>query len=269
MSDKFARASYKATYGPLADKNLHSVLKRELMEQFGFESMGLIADCLIERFLEIVDEFSPENVRLLPGQMLWLAVARDEKCGYGKPMYRCRLVPVALTVISSEDLRRMAEQRLSLMELRSEIAVRILKEAHDQGGVLALSDVAVILGIHSRHARDLIDEYKQSHPEEMVPHRGNIHDLGPTCTHKLQAIELKLSGMLTREIASRIHHDPSNVDRYQVDFERVYELHKDGRRPEQISFVCQLSVSLVKEYIALIDKHIVTEPSPDPALTGS
>jgi hypothetical protein len=257
MSDKFKRAHHKAVYGPLAQKSLQSVLKRELMEEFGFESMGLIADSLVKRFLEIIDEYAPERVRLLPGQMLWLAVAKDEKCGYGKPIYRCRMKPVVLTMISPEDLRRMAEDRLSLEELRPDIVARILKEAYSQGGVLALSDVAVILGIQLHTAARLVEKRRLAHPEEVLPHRGTVHDMGRTCTHKLQAINLKLKGLLTKEIAARIHHDPSNVDRYQVDFERVYELHKDGHSVEQICFICKLSPTLVREYTQLIDNHVI------------
>jgi hypothetical protein len=256
MSDKFTRARHKANYGPLAQKSLQSVLKRELMEQFGFENMGLIADALVKRFLEIVDEYAPEKVRLLPGQMLWLAVATDEKCGYGKPIYRCRMKPVVLTVISPEDLQSMAEERASFEELRPQIAARILKEAYSQGGVLALSDVAVILGMPAHAGARLVEQYRRSHPEEVLPHRGTVHDMGRTCTHKLQAINLKLKGLLTREIAARIHHDPSNVDRYQVDFERVYELYKDGHSTEQICFICQLSPTLVREYTQIIDNHV-------------
>ncbi len=42
MSNRFSRVHYKAVYGPMAQKTLHNILKRELMEQFGFENMGLI-----------------------------------------------------------------------------------------------------------------------------------------------------------------------------------------------------------------------------------
>lgn len=256
MSGNYKRASYKLVYGPLADKSLQSVLKRELMEQFGFENMGLIADGLVRRFLEIVREYDPDKAMLLPGQMLWLAVDKNEKCGYGKPMYRCKMVPVVLTVITPTDLRRMADERLSPKDLWAETAARMLKEANEQGGVLALSDVEVILGMPTHTIWRVIKDYKQAHPDEVLPHRGTVHDMGRTCTHKLQAIQLKLQGLLTQEIARRIHHDPSNVDRYQVDFERTYELYKDGYRPEQISFLCHLSQSLVKEYIKLIEEHV-------------
>jgi hypothetical protein len=259
-NNRISRAHYKARYGPLAQKTLPNILKRELMEQFGFENMGLIADRLIGRFLEILDQYRPDQVRLLPGQVLWLAVAADEKCGYGKTMMRSRLVPVTLTLVSPEDIEQMAEERITFKELRPRIVARLLREAKEQGGVLALTDVGLLLGISANAVGTAIREYQKQHPGETLPYRGTIHDMGPTVTHKLQAIELKFMGCLTQEIARRIHHDPTNVDIYQNDFERVYQLHQDGKDVNQISFLTRLSRQLVRQYIELIDRY-VTEKS--------
>lgn len=252
MSNFYTRQYQKDVYGPLSQKTLHNVLKRELLEQFGFENMGLIADALIKRFLEILDEFSPKRVRLLPGQILWLAVSAREKCGYGKPMARTKLVPVVLTLVSSDDLQQMAEERVSMKELYPRVIARILKEAKEQGGVLALSDVGVLLRNSPQAVSRIVQEYKKEHPDEVLPYRGTIHDMGPTNTHKIQAIELKLKGLFTQEIARRIGHDPSNVDAYTNDFERVYELYQKDESIDKICFYTKLSPSLVREYIKIV-----------------
>lgn len=256
-NDRISRAHYKAHYGPLAQKTLPNILKRELMEQFGFENMGLIADRLIERFLDILDQYQPAKVRLLPGQVLWLAVAADEKCGYGKTMMRSRLVPVTLTLVAPSDIEQMAAERKTFKELRPQLVARLLKEAKGQDGVLALTDVGLLLGISIAAVSSAVREYQKQHPGETLPYRGTIHDMGPTVTHKLQAIELKLMGCLTQEIARRIHHDPKNVDIYQNDFERVYQLHRDGKDLNQISFLTRLSRQLVRQYIELIDRYVL------------
>jgi len=264
------RSAYPDVYGPLAAKTLRAVLKRELMEQFGFETMGLIADALINRLLEILTDYTPEQIRLLPGQVLWLAVAKDEKCGYGKQMARCKLVPVRLTVLASEDLRQMAEERRALKELNMERAARLLQEAAKQGGVLALTDVEVLLGLGYGQGARLVAAYHAAHPDVVLPYRGTLQDMGRTCTHKLKVIDLKLRGRLTEEIAREIHHDPANVDRYQADFERVYNLRQDGKNLNEICFICQLSPSLVDEYLNLIAKHIEQgAPSTSPSDAGA
>lgn len=252
MSDFYTRQHYKDIYGPLSQKTIHNILKRELLEQFGFENMGLIADALIKRFLEILKEFSPDNITLLPGQVLWLAVDCHEKCGYGKSMLKTKLVPTILTLVSTEDLRLMAHERLPSKDLRPMVVARILKEAKAQGGVLALSDVAVLLGISVQAVRKAVEQYGKTHPGEILPYRGTIQDMGPTTSHKLQAVELKLKGLFTQEIARRIGHDPTNVDAYTNDFERVYELFQKQESVDKICFYTKLSPSLVHEYIKIV-----------------
>jgi hypothetical protein len=50
---RVGRLLKKATYGPLCQQTLEARLKRELLTNFGFEHMGVIADVLIQRFLSI------------------------------------------------------------------------------------------------------------------------------------------------------------------------------------------------------------------------
>ena len=78
MSKPATRLFHQATYGPLTAKTLQTILRRELMEQFGFEHMGLIAEALIKRFLEILDAFSPDRVRVK-------VPATSELCGIATP----------------------------------------------------------------------------------------------------------------------------------------------------------------------------------------
>ena len=258
MSDFYTRQHYKSVYGPLSVKTLHNVLKRELMEHFGFENMGLIADGIINRFFEIIKEYAPLKERIVPGQLLWLAASAKERCGYGKSMLKTKLVPVVLTLISSDDICQMAEGEKSIIDLRPYIVARLLKEAKQQGGVLALSDVGLILGVsQSTISRD-IEKYHKKYPNEKLPYRGTIHDLGPTITHKRLAIELKLKGLLTQEIARKMHHDPSCIDRYLNDFNRVKELYDKKETVKNICFYTKLSKSLVLEYIQIIQELVLT-----------
>jgi hypothetical protein len=54
-------------------------------------------------------------------------------------------------------------------------------------------------------------------------------------------------------------HDPSGVDVYVTDFERVYQLHRDGKSPEQIVFLTGLSASVVREYRELIEVYGIAD----------
>lgn len=257
MNSFYARQHIKFRYGPLAQKTLHNVLKRELVEQFGFEHMGLIADGLIHRFLEILEDFDPKRRTLLPGQVLWLAVSRRDRGRLDQPLWRSKLVPVRLTLLDPDDLLE-ASHGTRWDDLRQRRIVRLLKQAHEQGGVLGQHDVGVLLGLSQATVSRLIRNYQKRH-REVLPFRGTVHDLGRTLTHKRQAVEWKLQGLLTQEIARRIHHTPEAVDAYLTDFERVYQLHGDGKTVVQIAFFTRIAQSVVRQYIELIDQYEITE----------
>jgi hypothetical protein len=253
----YDRQHIKFRYGPLSQKTLHNVLKRELVEQFGFENMGLIADGLIHRFLEILADFDPKHHALLPGQVLWLAVSRRDRSRIDQPLWRSKLVPVRLTLLDPEDFVQAADGT-PWDDLRERRAVRVLKQAYQQGGVLGQHDVAVLLGLSQATVSRLIHHYQQR-TGDVLPFRGTVHDLGRTLTHKRQAVEWKLQGLLTQEIARRIHHTPEAVDAYLTDFERVYQLHRDGKTLIQIAFLTRIAQSVVRQYIDLIDEYEISE----------
>jgi hypothetical protein len=89
------------------------------------------------------------------------------------------------------------------------------------------------------------------------PTRSTIHDLGSTISHKREIVALHLQGYLTSEIARMTNHDPHNVDRYLRDFERVYEIARDGASLNKICFLTGTS-RLVKEYLGIIQKQGIT-----------
>lgn len=256
-----ARLMNKATYGPLSRQTLEMVLKRELLENFGFDQMGAIADLLIARFLALIAQHAPPPERLRPFEALVLAVSKEERFGYGKRIERCQLVPVRLRLISPQELDELA-QGTSLHALRPRMAARILHEAYAQGGVLSYSGLGLLTGLRSvSGTARLLAKYRELHPDDVLPHSGTIFDLGPTLTHKQQAVILEAQGLLEQEIARRINHHPSAVARYLTDNARVLELWQEGKDAEMISFLTGISRSVVQQYIAL--HQTPTVPSPD------
>ncbi|MBL6982472.1 MAG: DUF1670 domain-containing protein [Anaerolineales bacterium] len=243
------RLRKKAVYGPLSQQTLEAVLKRELLTNFGFENMGVVADVLIQRFLAIIEEYAPSQKKLRPYQTLVLAVNKHERFGYGKRMEQCKLVPVILNLVTPEELQELADGS-KMQELRPRIAARILKEAYEQGGVLSFSTVGLLIGLHSVTAvSNAVVLFYEQNPDEVLPHSGTIFDMGRTLTHKKASVLLKHQGLLEKEIARRINHHPSNVARYNNDDERVGRLLEEGKSVEMISFITGLSMSVAQEYI--------------------
>ncbi len=187
------------------------------------------------------------------GQMLWYAVAKDEKGGYGKNMKNLRLRPVILSVVTYEDIQKRAKG-VSLKEIRKCGEARILHEADKQSGTLAQSDLSLILSRSLATIQKEITDYEREN-NVVLPRRGTVHDLGRSISHK-QIICRKsvLDRKATPDIALETYHSPMAVDRYLGDFERVCFCLKKGLSVEEAAFTTQLSKSLIVEYAELIEE---------------
>ncbi len=251
MSLQHKRIDQKVIYGPLSQKNIKSLLKRELITNFGFENMAVIADVLIERFLKIVDEHYVEKDRIKPYQTIALAVDKNQKIGYGKTMEKTKLIPVTINLITQEELLELASG-VKLRDMQPKIVARILKEAYSQGGVFSFNDVAILCGASKSKIKDMVSKYYKTHHPEILPHIGTIFDSGSTMTHKRKIIKLHLSGLLTKQISRITNHNPVNVDNYIKTFEQIRVLYEDGKTNQEIMFYTQRSEGLIDEYIQII-----------------
>ena len=240
----------KDHYGPVVSKNLRGILRRELLTNFGFEHMFLMADVLIDRFLEIIEGAEAIHGPLEPFQTVVFGYDRRMKFTYGRQPYQVHLRGARVTIITAEELAQL-RSGTSLPQLRSEIVVRILREAYAQDAILSFTDVGLIMCQSPGRISQLVKQYRENHPGQFVPHCGSVLDMGGTLTHKREAILLYLQGNLTSEIARKIQHAPEDVDRYIYDYQRVIELLQEGKSSAQISFVTGLRAHLVREHTRL------------------
>jgi len=242
------RLSNKTIYGPLSQKTLRSALKRELLTNFGFENMALIADLLIDRFLAIVDEFTVAPGRLQPYQTMVIGVHKREKFGYGTSIANVKLKPAIVSLITPEEILELAEGT-PLRELQPRMAARIVKEAYAQDSVLTLSTIGLLFGVSQTTVCGWIKQYKESHPDEILHHAGVVFDLGRTQTHKGPVLMLHYQGLLTQEIARRTNHEPHRVDKYLKDHHRIVAAYQAGHPFDEICLLTGLSPSLVREHL--------------------
>ncbi len=128
--------------------------------------------------VKIVDANLKEPWRLDVGQILWMGVDKDDKPSYAKSSSNTMLRPIILTLICEEDLSDR-DNGLSEKEVREKRIVRICNEAYEQGAVLSLNDISVLLRTSPSIAGKQIREY-MDREGKVVPTRGTIHDLLPT-----------------------------------------------------------------------------------------
>lgn len=256
------RLSNKLVYGPLSQKTLRSALKRELLTNFGFENMALVADLLIDRVLTIVDEFSVVPGRLQPYQTMVIGVDRREKFGYGTSISEIKLKPAIVSIITPEELLELAEGTM-VRVLQPRIAARIIEEAYAQGSVLTVSTLALLFGVSKTTVSNWLKRYKEDYPGEVLHYAGVVFDMGRTQTHKEAILMLHYQGLLTQEISRRTSHDPHRVDKYIKDQQRVVAAHKADHSFDEICLLTGLSPGLVREHLELYQRFTNKEASQD------
>jgi hypothetical protein len=249
---KSRQSDRETQYRPQAGKTLRDALRQFIRREFPRLGGPWVIEMFVDKLLQLVDRHHIQRDKLQPGQTLWLAVAIDEAPGYRKPIYATRQVPVVLTLVNQDDIAAL-RQGFPWTKIFQDRLVRVMKEAHTQGGLLTTSDLSVLF--HHSHSRvaELIRQH-ETQTGEVVPRRGNLHDMGRTVTHKrLICRKAFLEGKTTDVIARETNHSSEAVDNYLLDFARVYYATVlKGMSIEEATFAIQRPQSLVQEYVKLL-----------------
>ena len=243
---------HELQYRPQAAKTLRYQLMGFIAREFPRLGGPWIIERFVDKLLSLVDAYRIVRQRLRPGQTLWSAVAVDERPGRNKPMAETRQVPVIVAIAGQQqvaDLRAGHPQR----EVLKRALVRAAFDAYAQGGVLTTTDLAVLFHRPYSTVADLIRDY-EAETGEVVPRRGNVHDIGRTVTHKrIICRKAYLEGKTTPVIARETCHSPEAVDAYLLDYARIYFASIErGMSLEELVFAVQRPRHLVEEYLRLI-----------------
>ena len=114
--------------------------------------------------------------------------------------------------------------------------------------------LAVLLNVCDAVVSDYVNEWQRT-TGEILPTRGNIHDLSGAITHKKEIITLYLQGHLTPTIAAKTKHSKEAVDRYIRDYERVKVVRVATADVDTISQITRLSKRVITQYLDLIPEH--------------
>jgi predicted transcriptional regulator len=245
------KTSSTAVIPPYEKKGFKAALNCFLAEQVPQLGGELTRQPVVARIYDMVQEYFPPTERVQMGQMVWYAVDEKEKSGYGKSLDKCKQVPVILDIIHETDIEDILNG-VKKRERQKKVAVRLFNEAYEQHGVLTHADVGAIMRLAPGTVCRYIVEY-EAETNKMVPRRGNIHDMGPTLTHKRIICKKMFSeGKSVEQTARETHHSPAAVVRYANDFKRVRECLKERWSAKKIAFATGLSVSLTNEYVDML-----------------
>lgn len=240
------------SYKPFNDKTRESALANLFMNEFGFLGGPSVIDLIVTKVLELVDSFTPPLSTVKPGQVVWLAVDKREKNTHQKGMDKTKLVPVVLTLVSSDDIAELTKGE-KLIDVRMYAIARMLNEAYEQGGLLSHMDISLLMHLSQSEVSKQFRRYLEKH--EVLPYRGTLHDLGPTTTHKAKIVAKNLEGKQPPDIARETYHSMEAVETYIQDYNRVKMAVDKEINEEEISRIVKLSPKLVEEYLILMKEY--------------
>lgn len=247
------------------DKSLRQLLIHRFLNDYGYDKGEVTATAIVDDILKTVEHYFvitlpleklatgdqlPEERYLRYGQLVWMAVPIDEYPEKGKAIIRTRMKPIILTHVAAEDVESFRDGFTS-RQLRMKRMVRWCHQAYDQGALLTQLDLAVLLNVCDAVVSDYVNEWQRT-TGEVLPTRGNIHDLSGAITHKKEIITLYLQGYLTPSIAAKMKHSKEAVDRYIRDYESVKVVRAATADIDDISQITRLSKRVITQYLDLI-----------------
>ena len=207
--------------------------------------------------MEVVNNHIRPLNHIHHGQIVWTAVNKDCRPGMRKKMADTDLVTVVLDVSTAEDIQsRIAREHPRQWRLRK--AIRMCRQAYEQGAVLTTCDLSEILNFSDGLIGQLLAEHERQ-TKTLIPRRGTIQDAGNCLSHKwIICYKRYAEGKSADQIARETYHSLDAVDRYLGQFDRIRHCLQQGLDVQEIAHVLNCSVSLVEVY-RQIDKDLEGE----------
>ncbi len=225
------------------------LLHTEFPGLFGPAVTRLFAD----KIDELYDRFHPDKDRFKLGQLFWAGVAIDDPPSRNKRIEDTRLVPIVLDLVTARDIDEAQVKGMRTPTRRAKIA-RLFRQAYEQGAVLSLADVSLMIHINYSTLSRLVLEHERE-TGTTVPRRGTIHDMGRSVTHKrIICFKRLVEQKPTSQVAQETFHSADEVEYYVQSLRRIQLCRDSGMSPEEAAQATGHTLSLVREYLDLIEE---------------
>jgi transposase len=249
-------------YESIQKRTFESAFLHHLETEWGLLGGRRILQLMVDDVMALLAEFYPETENAASGTMIWTCTADEgQKAKPGKKTEEYKTVTVQLPVVTAEDLEERTAGKTpsgKAMEKAKERdkkrLARIVKAAAEQGGLLTLAELSVILNRSYQMVRKYAKEW-QEETGEVLPLKGYRMDQGRSPTHKREIARLHEEGLEPPEIARQTGHSVSSVERYLQDYERVRILLKKGMPTEEIGVMIGRGVTVVVQYVELARQY--------------
>lgn len=251
------RPTNERAFRPLRDKTLRAMIRQRFISEYGYADAVPIAEFITDDLMALIHQVSQPYERLQPGQMVWLGVPLDLPREYhGRRLGELPLKPIVLSVLTEEDVQELQAARspAERLALRCKRTARLFQEAYAQGTTLPYADVAALYALDLAAVRGDVERWQQQAGEHL-PHRGRVHEIGPTTTHKAQIVESLLQGKQVPEVARLHNHSIHNVERYYRAYNAVEIAAAFTDDLNLIALMTGIEPHVVTQYYALVEKY--------------
>jgi hypothetical protein len=249
-------------YASIQKRSFESALVHLLETEYGLIGGRRILQLLAEDVVKLVAEFYPPTQQASSGSLIWTCTADvGQKAEPGKRTEAYKSVTVRLPLVTNEDLADRTDKKVPHSQRQASARardiqrlVRLVKSAHEQGGLLTLAELSVLLNRSYEVVRGYVEVW-QAESGELLPLKGYQMDQGCRPTHKGEIIRLFEQGLEAPDIARETAHNLKSVERYLKDYERVKLLLKRGLTAEEISSMIGRGRTVVLEYIQIAREY--------------
>jgi len=248
-------------YASIEKRSFESALMRLLLSEYGLAGGRRIALLLVEDVQKLIDEFYPDVGQSASGTLIWTCTADEgKKAEAGKPTEAYRTVTLKLPLVGAEELHSWTEKRppgqnsqaKARRRERAQVA-RLIRAAADQGGLLTIAEVSVMVNRSYAQVARYVQEWQQE-TGELLPLKGYRMDQGASPTHKGEITRLYEQGLEPPDIAHETGHSLKSVERYLKDYERVKMLLRDHKSAAEISSLIGRGRTVVLQYMRIAEE---------------
>jgi len=247
----------KAGLQPLLAKTLENALAHSIAKEFPRIGEPRICKLCAEMIMEVVNNHIRSKDYVHHGQIVWTAVSINDRPGWCQKIAETDLITVVLDASTSEDVQGRID-RVHPRQWRLRKAIRMCRQAYEQGGLLTNHDLSEILNLADSLIAQLLANYERQN-KTLIPRRGTVHDADNSLSHKWIICHKRyVEGKSADQIARETYHSLEAVDRYLGQFDRVRHCLQQGMDTAEIARILNCSVSLVEVY-QQIDKELESD----------
>ena len=172
----------KAGLQPLMAKTLENALAHRIEKEFPRIGGPRICKLCAEMIMEVVHNHIRSKDYVHHGQIVWTAISINDRPGWCQKIADTDLVTVVLDASTPEDIQSRID-RVHPRKWRLRKAIRMCRQAYEQGGLLTNNDLSEILNFSDSLIAQLLANYERQN-KTLIPRRGTVHDAGNSLSHK-------------------------------------------------------------------------------------